>query len=308
MMTSMLRHQARLAALLALVATALATTGPAAAAQDTSTWTFTSTSLVPQAGAAAAAGGDGLIYQIGGCHYNTYGKCVFRPSMQIYRPTTDHWARGPKPPFTPGPYAHAVTGSDGRIYLLGSAGQTAVYSPSERHWDAFAAPPTPRYASSAAAADDGTLYVVGGYTSGPGWTTDLEAHDASTGAWHTLAPEPRALQYTSSVVGTTGLLYVFGLHDAGVTDVDVYDPSTDSWSEGPPIPGAWHAPAVVRASDGYVYVANGYTPQRLDGNTWQPAPSFPGYFVPSAMVAWGSSIFGLGLGSHSPAPAIRLDL
>ena len=89
---------------------------------------------------AAAVGGDGRIYVMGGC--TTVG--CYSSSVQAFDPAANTWASVTAMPWTTDDLA-AATGLDGRIYVMGGCdpwagcplGQAAVYDPSTNTWTAL---------------------------------------------------------------------------------------------------------------------------------------------------------------------------
>ncbi len=126
---------------------------------DTDTWTTGLAPLPVNSSSVAGATIDGLIYVVG-----------VDDNLQIYDPVADSWSLGaavPKRTWRP-----SVSAISGLLYLFG--GSTAsisgggdlpdaqVYDPNTDSWDSIPDMPTNRY-WSAAAVNDGTVYVFGGW-------------------------------------------------------------------------------------------------------------------------------------------------
>src|SRR5205085_73829 len=137
---------------------------------------------------AAAAGGDGRIYAIGG------GASMAEPlaTVEAFDPATGRWSAAASMPAARYLIA-AATGADGRIYVFGGGrvdGLTSldIYDPRTNRWSAGAPMPGPRFNEAAAAGPDGRIYVMGGGA----WVTQgvfappvgtMDVYDPASDTW-----------------------------------------------------------------------------------------------------------------------------
>jgi N-acetylneuraminic acid mutarotase len=197
---------------------------------------------------AAATGGDGRIYAIGGI--NSAGFTDFAYALT---PGDDQWvAVAPMP--TARQLLGAATGRDGRIYALGGHNLQLspetdgaldileIYDPASNTWTAGAPLPTARYDAGAATGSDGRIYAIGGLGGGVYNALDVvEAYSPATNTWTTVAPLPSRRALVDAVAGPDGLIYAIGgcelvfdaagnpIDCADSTRVDVYSPATNRW-------------------------------------------------------------------------------
>ncbi|MFQ5671866.1 MAG: Kelch repeat-containing protein [Nitrospinales bacterium] len=120
-------------------------------------------------------------------------------------------------------------------------------------------PPAPTVRTEAvAAAVDGTIYVIGGFTP-KGIATRVDRLNLATGIWSEAAPLPRPLHHTSASA-VNGKIYVIGGFDSGlwtaVATTYEYDPATDRWQKKRPMPTARGAMA-AGVIDGKIYLVGG---------------------------------------------------
>jgi N-acetylneuraminic acid mutarotase len=146
-------------------------------------------------------------------------------------------------------------------------------------WITRASMPTGRYGLTAAAVNN-AVFAIGGVRAGGGFTTKVEAYNATTNSWSTKASLPAARAFTSGSAAINGLLYVPGGEDGlgGETKtLFVYNPSTNSWTKKADMP-VFSANGATVAINGKLYV---FSPFALNGlpalhrydpstNTWTP--------------------------------------
>lgn len=112
----------------------------------------------PRAAERLAAGGDGLIYAVGGG----------AEAILVYDPGTDSWSAGPDWP-RPRTMASMVLGPDGRVYVVGGIERDGaisthvdIFDPALGAWAAAPDMPTPRHGAGVTSTRDGRLLVIGG--------------------------------------------------------------------------------------------------------------------------------------------------
>src|SRR5262249_28773144 len=140
----------------------------------------------------AATGSDGNIYAIGGFT----GSKNTLATVEAYAPTTSTWVT-PSPASLPmGSYElTSVTPPGGVIYAIGGANSAGnkylanvqVYSIATGTWTAGIPMPTGRSGPAAAIGSDGRIYVMGGFSPGPGgnYYVIVEAYSIALGTWDT---------------------------------------------------------------------------------------------------------------------------
>jgi hypothetical protein len=125
-----------------------------------------------------------------------------------------------------------------------------AYAEFEQAWMPRPSMATPR-GSLAAAAVDGKIYAIGGYTLGGDPVASMEFYDPSTNVWSVRASMsgPRS-EMAAAVVNNT--IYVVGGDSAAggdpstpLTTVEAYDATTDSWTTKAPMLTARRFPAAA---------------------------------------------------------------
>jgi hypothetical protein len=159
--------------------------------------------------------------------------------------------------------------------------------------------------STAIAASNGNLYLIGG---GTGFSPDTRidqvwAYDPTTGGWAHKAdvPSPGVGSNFGSAASVAGRIYVFGgiLGPPGVTVAHralwIYDVANNSWSRGADLPTD-NFGAAVAAIDGKIYLAYG---SGFFTQTWQYDPATDTYtrradapFVPQTSRLHGVNLNG----------------
>lgn len=188
--------------------------------------------------------------------------------------------------------APATAVVNGKLYVLGgfsefgsSTATVEVYDPETDRWSAAASMPTPRSYLAAGVVND-LIYAVGGLQYFPcslGSCTQpvatVEAYDAKTNSWTTVAPMPTPRgQLAAGVVN--GVLYALGGTDQDghvIATVEAYDPTTNRWQAVAPMAGPRreHGAGVV---NGVLYAVGGsndveaYDPGT---NTWTSVTAMP---------------------------------
>ncbi|MDH5779966.1 MAG: hypothetical protein OEZ29_05170, partial [Candidatus Bathyarchaeota archaeon] len=135
---------------------------------------------------------------------------------------------------------------------------TRLGYPEVQLWASKAAMPTARGQAAVIAGDDGLIYVMGGFDSGPEFTT-VEAYDPIHDTWTTKTSMPQKTRGAAVAKGLDGTIYVIS-GVAGPTllsTLQAYNSTTDTWTSKSPIPTpVWEADAATDF-DGKIYVIGG---------------------------------------------------
>ncbi len=103
-------------------------------------------------------------------------------------------------------------------------------------------------------ADNGLVYVIGGYTTTGSLETTLNsAYNPSTGAWTSLAPLPTATRGACGGIGEDGRIYIF---DGVVSGTQIYNITTNSWSTGTPVSAIghiWEGKSAINGDRAYIF-------------------------------------------------------
>jgi len=170
--------------------------------------------------------------------------------------------------------------------------------------------PTPRANPGAAVADDGRIFVFGGFDGFRSLST-VEAYDPSTNTWITLTRMPTDRRGSGAATGYDGKIYLIGGSQVSpgrevfVPVVEAYDPSTDSWTSVAPLPAARSHFSAVLGMDGRIYAMGGrnstsgflhdvtvYDPSDDIWRTLSPLPT--GRYNLAAAVAIDGRIYAIG--------------
>jgi Malectin domain/PA14 domain/Kelch motif/Glucose / Sorbosone dehydrogenase len=161
----------------------------------------------------------------------------------------------------------AVTGCDGKVYVMG--GLTApntdtndvwVYDSAAKTWLAAAPYPGISVDHAGAACVDGTVYLIGGLKNGQANApvATVFAYDPSTDRWSQKASLPKA-RGAMGVATVGGKIYAAGgVAGAAVADMAVYEPATNSWRSLAPMPTP-RDHLVMEAVGGKLYAIGGRT-------------------------------------------------
>jgi hypothetical protein len=146
---------------------------------------------------------------------------------------------------------------------LTSSADLLLYDVASDQWRAGPDLPGPRD-HAAMAAVDGSLYLVGGYTTGLGGATEQVFRlDSPDGEWEEVASmaTPRGALAAVSIQGR--LVALGGVNDDGVlASTEIYDPDADEWTPGPSLEiEREHFGATVVGRR--VYAVGGRNPQNL---------------------------------------------
>lgn len=211
----------------------------------------------------AALAANDKVYAIGG---------EASSAFQVFDPISGTWSAAPTLPRPV--FASAAATWQGRLHLVGGWNYSNTASASVAHHSVFntatnawtrAAPLQEARNAAGAAAIDASLYVVGGRSPGirandQQSLASLEAYDATTDQWLSLAPMPTA-RGSLAVVALGGRLYALGgeATPGTVTDaVECFDPATRSWRVLTAMPYRSHGLGAV-AMGTALYVMGGFT-------------------------------------------------
>ncbi len=177
------------------------------------------------------------------------------------------------------------------VVMVMPGGQAASTAPS---WN-FAFPMGgARSQATVVQADNGVVFVIGGYTTTAATETDLNsAFNPSTGAWVALAPLPLATRGASGGIGADGRIYVF---DGTISGTQIYNISTNSWSAGAamlPVGYAWEAKSAMKADKAYVFGgetsavshSNQTSIYNITTDSWSSGSDMPYGVIAGAVVA-----------------------
>jgi N-acetylneuraminic acid mutarotase len=151
-------------------------------------------------------------------------------------------------------------------------------------------------------ADNGVVYVIGGYTTtGTVATTLNSAYNPSTGIWTVLAPLPLATRGACGGIGEDGRIYIF---DGTISGTQIYNITTDSWSAGAVEPTSghlWEAKSAINGDKAYVFGGEGgasYESQtsiyNMTTDSWSSGADMPDGVKAGAVVADSANAYYFG--------------
>ncbi len=160
-------------------------------------------------------------------------------------------------------------------------------------------------------ADNGVVYVIGGYTTTSTVATTLNsAYNPSTGTWTDLAPLPFATRGACGGIGADGRIYIFdGTNDG----TQIYNITTDSWSAGTPEPGIghiWEGKSAINGDRAYVFGGelgggthgNWTSIYNMTADSWSSGAVMPYGVTSGAVVADSENAYYFG-GENESAPS-----
>lgn len=220
---------------------------------------------------------------VGGQFYAISGFAT--PRLGIYNPTNNTWTTGAPLPADTGYNLRQYFGTavlNSNIYVVGGdtggSGDRATllcYNTVLNSWTTLAPMPLgPRYGLGAAAVN-GYIYAIGGYSIETSSYLDrVEQYNPTNNSWTTVASTPVAL--SPALVGTiNGKIYVAGGGNSSgaLTNTYVYDPILNTWATNAPMPIAGTGNAVVLngqlfSIDGVNAAANMVFAYDPVANTW----------------------------------------
>lgn len=151
----------------------------------------------------------------------------------------------------------------------------------------------------AAAATNGKIYAIGGFSSGH--LASVEEYSESTNSWSFRAPMPTPRSQLSAVV-VDQKIYAIGGFDGGfLGTVEVYDPTQDSWSARAPMPTPRRLHTMVVVS-GRILAIGGHngaaltTVEEYDPatDTWATKPPMPGLNSEGAAASLNGIVYVIG--------------
>jgi len=258
-------------------------------------WAPTANMATPRADFAAAAV-DGRLWVLGGI---TSVDGTRLNTTEVYDPASDSWRAGPALPVARSAFGAATVGQT--IYLFGGATPEQANTTTVQALDTTTglwrdlAPLAAPLANPALAQLDGTIYLVGGDTSGVA-VASVYAYTPAANSWRTLAalPAPRT---ELAVAPLEGKLYAIGglMNGTASATVEVYDPSANRWTSGAPLlaPMARFGAATI---DGHLYAVSDLSHEMLDPrvNRWVEAEAMPTPRGADSVVALNGSIYSIG--------------
>ncbi len=160
---------------------------------------------------------------------------------------------------------------DGQVYVVGGLDEDGRpsssllrYDAGDDSWTELAPLPEGLWRTTAAA-QDGKLYVFGGYTATDGFpfgaTSTVYAYAPGTNTWTRLADAPRPRGTAAAVTMDDGIHVIGGVYRSDYAFHDIYHPDSDSWSEAPPLPTPRSGLAAIRRGD-HIHVIGGYRLQQ----------------------------------------------
>ena len=161
----------------------------------------------------------------------------------------------------------AVTGADGRVYVLGGYDPNApiaavdAYDPGTDTWTTVTQLPASRFEFAATTGQDGRMYVLGGFDANYLVTNLAEAYDPVANTWTTLSPMPTGRRDFTAVTGPDGRIYALGGYDSNynvLSSVEVYDPALLAWSTVAGMLSPRTEFGAGLGQDGRIYALGGY--------------------------------------------------
>ncbi len=142
-------------------------------------------------------------------------------------------------------------------------------------------------------ADNGVVYVIGGYTTTATAPTTLNsAYNPSTGTWANLAPLPSATRGACGGIGADGRIYIF---DGTASATQIYNITTDVWSAGalePTSGNLWEAKSAINGDKAYVFGGEGVDSYEnhtsiynITADSWSSGADMPDGVTSGAVVA-----------------------
>ena len=282
-------------------------------------------------GASATVIGDGRVLIAGGATRGSPGApdpSSISALVDLYDPAAGTFTPFAADGFTERVYHAAGATTDGGVLFAGGLGKFGplddIYKIDSQHAASIGKLPGPRWGAAAATLADGTLLVVGGYTSSDGLGGGTLAPDAvlvaPDGSSTTIAlPTPRAFA-VATLLGDGTVLVTGGSDDMGPRqDALLYSPATQSFAPPSSSSGAratmlsprvGHTATLVPSGAVFLFGGNDGRASVADAELWSPdAGGFvdtPPFNLPSrqraAAAALADGTVVLVGGESSPQP------
>jgi N-acetylneuraminic acid mutarotase len=181
---------------------------------------------------------------------------------------------------------------DGTLYAIGGGGEGNIqpvrnsveqYDPLLDVWITRAAMPTARSFAAAAVAEDGRIYVVGGFTL-TNYLATVEVYDPDTDSWAIRRNMQTPRSGLGLVAALNGKLYAAGGFNGDfLSTVEEYDPTADTWTPRQPMTTRREHFGFALGPDGLLYAVGGgngpllATAERYDAvlGTWAAVTPMP---------------------------------
>lgn len=215
----------------------------------------------------------------------------------------------------------AVSGNDGRIYVVGGQGLPSgeldtceVYDATMERWERLTPMPTPRLHLGASVGKDGRIYAVGGERNGA-VCGDNEAFDPATTSWFVCAAAPTPRSDAVVVSSSDGRIYfIGGLTPSRILDVvETFSVDAGTWAITAPLPVPLRGAAGTLGRDGRIYViggllgpggtqpSNSVFAYDSQGDRWYPVAPMPTARAWLCAVSFRERIYAVGGGNMSGA-------
>jgi hypothetical protein len=225
-------------------------------------WTVLPTALPSPRTDLAAATTAGKLHVFGGA------PAAMASAHSVYDPAAAAWASGP-PLLTPRSLLAAVTGPDGRIYVVGGLGTASstdflatleIYDPVTNMWTS-GPPMSFARAGLAACLLGGLIYAIGGENSTSNALTTVEVFNPAANTWGVSLPGLTAGRTRlAASPGPGGLMYAIGGFDnthTAQTTVSAGNGSAAAWSVQPSLTTAQAELGAAVGPDGRLYAVGG---------------------------------------------------
>ena len=207
----------------------------------------------------------------------------------------------------------AITGADGRIYLIGGLDESSdtlasarVFDPIAGTYTALPDDPVESRKPCGALLLDGRILVAGGSTFAGVQVFQIRIYDPTTNAWTISKAGSSNGSGCAATRAPSGKVHILGGTFNSSIFHDIYDPALDDGSTGPLLPRQRFNHGAATGSDGGVYVFGGHkSPTSSDifdpaTNTWTAGPDLPGPIHDFAYVGDGDHFWVIG-GSNNMA-------
>jgi hypothetical protein len=183
---------------------------------------------------------------------------------EIYDPASDSWTRVAAPLTTQLSFPAATLLSDGRVFILADAPNTAqIFDPGRGEWTLTADTAEPRTEPFVALLSTGKVLVLGRVIEGTVDQVGADLFDPDTGMWTRASTlRGRGLPRHSAIAVDGQVLWISAL------GVRLYVPSRNRWRREPSPPVARIQPAFALLTDGRVAVTGGQDPAILPQDAW----------------------------------------